>query len=336
MRDSCAKHGRQTRVFADDAAADRFALESPAGQLAKATLRGGRVIDTKELEAFYWAATLKGFARAAERLNTSQPTVSARIAALESRLGIALFDRSGRDARLTPRGMEMLAWSERILATLRGAEQAMTDRTAVRGVLRLGVSETVVHLLLPRLLKRLQREFPHLVLELEVDVTPVLRDRLVARELDLALLLGPVSQPAMNNRHLVDYDLAFFAAPALALGGRRLGAADIASHALITYPRHTRPTIALIEQMRTLAGEPRLIASPSLAANVRLGIIGAGIAVLPSDLVRRETEAGELEALQVALPLEPLRYTATWPALDGSSVTSRVVDIILDTAATDE
>jgi DNA-binding transcriptional LysR family regulator len=53
-------------------------------------------LELRELEAFFWVATLRSFSRAADRLHTSQPTVSARVAALEAHLSVKLLERGGR------------------------------------------------------------------------------------------------------------------------------------------------------------------------------------------------------------------------------------------------
>ncbi|HVL09263.1 MAG TPA: LysR family transcriptional regulator, partial [Burkholderiaceae bacterium] len=56
----------------------------------------------QQLETFFWTVTLGSFAAAAERLYTTQSTVSMRVRELERNLGVELFDRSLRSARLTP------------------------------------------------------------------------------------------------------------------------------------------------------------------------------------------------------------------------------------------
>ena len=52
----------------------------------------------RQLETFYWAARLGSFAKAASHLNATQSAISMRIQEMETRLGIALFDRSQRAA----------------------------------------------------------------------------------------------------------------------------------------------------------------------------------------------------------------------------------------------
>lgn len=71
--------------------------------------------------------------------------------------------------------------------------QAVTEKMAMRGLIRLGVSETIVHTWLSRLIERLHAVCPSITLEIEVDTTPNLRAGLIAHQLDVAFLLGPVN-----------------------------------------------------------------------------------------------------------------------------------------------
>ena len=69
----------------------------------------------KQLQAFYWAATVASFGVAAERLHVSQSTLSKRIAELEGQLRKPLFDRSGHRAALTEAGEQLLPLARRML-----------------------------------------------------------------------------------------------------------------------------------------------------------------------------------------------------------------------------
>src|SRR3546814_8387902 len=64
------------------------------------------------LETLLWIARLGTFAAAAERLNTTQPAISARVRELENHLGTVLFRREGRTMTLTPAGRELVRESE--------------------------------------------------------------------------------------------------------------------------------------------------------------------------------------------------------------------------------
>jgi LysR family transcriptional regulator, transcriptional activator of nhaA len=64
---------------------------------------------------YFWAAAREGgITRASERLNTTQPTVSAQIHALEEALGQELFVRTGRRLLLTAAGRIALRYSDEI------------------------------------------------------------------------------------------------------------------------------------------------------------------------------------------------------------------------------
>ena len=65
-------------------------------------------MNLRQIETFYWAAKLGSFSAAAERMNATQSTVSMRIQEIERDFGVALFDRSQRTVRLTPKGRRAL------------------------------------------------------------------------------------------------------------------------------------------------------------------------------------------------------------------------------------
>jgi DNA-binding transcriptional LysR family regulator len=73
-----------------------------------------------QLEAFIQVASHRSFSKAAEVLFLTQPSVTARIQALEKELGDELFERSGRSVRLTDSGF--LPFAERVPGTCRGGD----------------------------------------------------------------------------------------------------------------------------------------------------------------------------------------------------------------------
>ena len=70
----------------------------------------------QQLETFFWTVTLGSFSAAAEKLYATQSAVSMRVRELERTLGVELFDRTHRTARLTPKGRELARkWGVRFL-----------------------------------------------------------------------------------------------------------------------------------------------------------------------------------------------------------------------------
>ncbi len=109
---------------------------------------------------------------------------------------------------------------------------------------------------------------------------------------------------------------------------------DLAQYPLITYPHRTRPTLALRELFRT-AGlpQPRLIASASLAANIRLAVDGVGPATLPQLLVVDEIAKGRLHSVTVDFELEPLRFTVTYPRAPSEPLIAAAAELAREVAA---
>jgi DNA-binding transcriptional LysR family regulator len=127
-------------------------------------------MDLKGLETFIWVARLGGFRAAATRLNTTQPAISARIAQLESELGQRLFDRDNRKSSLTAKGLEALDFAERMMTLRNEMVRAVADKSAYRGLVRVGVAETIVHTWLSRLVERVHFLYPAISLEIEVEI----------------------------------------------------------------------------------------------------------------------------------------------------------------------
>ncbi|MFV0282021.1 MAG: LysR family transcriptional regulator, partial [Rhodoblastus sp.] len=144
------------------------------------------MFDFREIETFYWVATLGSFRAAATRLNTTQPAISQRIAGLEQALGAKILSRAARIAAPTPRGRELLDYAETLLRLRAEMLAAIGDVSTARGELRVGVAETVVLTWLTQFVKAVQARFPQLGLEVEVDISPNLQQRLRVQEVDLA------------------------------------------------------------------------------------------------------------------------------------------------------
>jgi len=185
-----------------------------------------------------------------------------------------------------------------------------------------------VHTWLPKLIKSVNATYPNLSLEIEVDITPNLSARLLAQEIELAFVLGPLSATSVRNRLLCDYPISFVASPALGLGNEPVSAQEIARFPIIAFPRKTQP----YESVRSLlnrAGLPpiRLHASASLATVIHMAIEGLGIAVIPAAIVENELANGRLQELRTDLKIPPLTFTASWLASPEMVAVERVAEL---------
>jgi DNA-binding transcriptional LysR family regulator len=284
--------------------------------------------DFKAIETFMWVVTLGSFRGAAQKLNTTQPAISQRIAQLEREVGVRLLQRDRRLVLPTSSGRQMMVYAEKLIGLRSEMLAVVGDRSAMRGVLRLGVAETIVHTWLPQLIKRVNQTYPNLSLEIEVDITPNLRGRLLAQEIELAFLVGPLTTSTVRNRTLCDYPVGFLASPALGLGKEMLSVHELAKFPIITFPRKTQP----YEIVRSLFNRPeippiRLHASASLATVIHMAIEGLGIAVIPTAIVENEMADGRLQLLSTNLQMPPLTFSASWLVSPDTIAIERVAEL---------
>jgi DNA-binding transcriptional LysR family regulator len=272
-------------------------------------------VNYKRLETFVWVASLGNFRKAAERLHTTQPAISARIAGLEAELGVKLFEREGGSSpiMLTSKGKELLPYVEKILYQTEQLRKRAGISAAYSCVLRLGVSETIVNTWLPDFLSRLHQDMPNLDVEMTVDVTVNLTTSIKDRTLDLGLLMGPISEPNIINRDLCTFSLSWVASPKLDLPDRLLYLEELTQWPIITYARATKPYIEINQKFRELEGSPaHFFASTSLAACRSLAINEVGIATLPNIMIAKELEEGSLKKIRAVWTPSNLTFTASY------------------------
>src|SRR5579864_6427334 len=145
-------------------------------------------VSIQQIETFYWTARLGGFHAAARHQHLTQPTISARIHELETQLGAQLFERGRGRSGLTLVGQDALAQAEKILKLADEFGRVAEQRDPMRGLLRLGANESTALAGLASLLTQLKAAYPALRIEITVDLGVALSRKLVARELDIAIL----------------------------------------------------------------------------------------------------------------------------------------------------
>lgn len=265
----------------------------------------------KQLEAFYWAATVASFAVAAQRLHVAQSTLSKRVAELEAQLRRPLFDRSGHRAVLTDAGQQLLPLARRMLGLADEMQGLLhDDGPAVRGHCRFGVGELAALTWLPDFVTRARSAWPELVLEPIVDLGAALEQRLEAGELDFAVVAGHSSRSRLASVAIAEVGFAWAVAPAVAGRRRTLDAALLQRTALITMPPAAGPTRMLDQWLAQADLEaPRRLTCNNLAAIAGLVAAGVGVALFPQGWLQAMAGRGAVVALRSQPAVPALRYT---------------------------
>jgi DNA-binding transcriptional LysR family regulator len=270
------------------------------------------------LETLLWIDRLGTFSAAAERLNTTQPAVSARMRELEQRLGTVLFHRDGRGVSLTAAGRKLVRDCDPLLRDMQVALLGSGGFAEASGVVRIGAGEIAAASCLPAFVAALKVDMPNVGLEIEIDLTANLIQQLLTGRTDMAFAAGPIAHPALKTQPIGEVELVWLASPAVAAafaaGDAKLPVWSLASHS----PIHGRMRDAI--QASRIAQK-----SLNLCNNARTMIdiakAGGGIGIFPRPMVRGEVAGGtlvEIDAMPVLAPVEfqvAMRVSDTEPVL---------------------
>lgn len=280
----------------------------------------------RNLYTFLTVARLGSFHAAAARLHASQPAISARINALEDELNVQLFIRDKRGAQLTPKGVQLLPYAEKLVSISREMKAQLADNTPERGSLRVGIVDTLTHLWLSPLLSCWREQHPLIAFELISDTTSSLISQLGSADIDLALMVADEQPlPLFVSEPLCSYP-QYWVASTLLQGVEKIGGLyDLSDQAILSFPRGTRPWRYLRELFQPLGdSSPVIHTCSSVASLLALVKQGVGIALLPAPLVEEALPAGELLMVD-SLPRVPdLNFCCAW-RLDDERILPRLL-----------
>lgn len=172
------------------------------------------MIENFKLKVFRVVAELLNYRRAAEELHLTQPAVTSQIRSLEDGLGIALFDRIGRETSLTPAGATLLQYVRQIEAIANDAIAALAPFGGQEGAeLSIGASHTIAVYLLPKLLTQLLREWPRLKIHVIAGSTNEVLQALTAHQIAVGLIEAPAHRPDLKVEVFGEDELTLIVRP---------------------------------------------------------------------------------------------------------------------------
>jgi LysR family transcriptional regulator, transcriptional activator of the cysJI operon len=150
------------------------------------------MIENFRIRVFRSVARHLSFSRAAEELLLTQPAVTQQIKALEDQFGVPLFDRGGGRISLTPGGIALLPFAEKMKQLSEQAVAAVGDASGQpAGELHLGASQTIAQYLLPHLVATFLKIHPNSSVTMRSGNSDAMLEALVTGEIQLALIEGP-------------------------------------------------------------------------------------------------------------------------------------------------
>lgn len=267
-----------------------------------------------EAEAFLAVVDRGGFGAAARELGVTQSTVSRRISTLETRLGKRLVERTTRRITLTEAGLAFASDLRDVLTRLADAEgRVQSEGSEPQGLLRITMptayGRTVV---LPRLAS-LAKRYPRL--RFELDLSDRYAD-ILEEGFDVAIRNAEPTQTGLVSQRIDRYALHLCAAPEYLAKHKPIERPqDIVDHACIvlrTYAPRSRWRFEWSGDLVEIEISPRIVASDMMAVRT-LTLEGAGVAILPSFLARKDIASGKLAELLTEAGLPAINVFASVP-----------------------
>lgn len=266
-------------------------------------------MDLIDLRCFQAVVQYGGVTRAADALHRVPSNISTRIRMLEEDLQASLFVREGKRMQLSPQGTLLLDYANRLLQLAQEARGAMHDPSP-RGTLRLGAMESTAAIRLPTLLARMHQHFPDLSVELRTGAPRPLTARVIAGELDAALVAEPVSDPRLASVLAFVEGLVMIAPidhPAVH------SARDLRLDALLAFEPDC-PHRQRLEAWcaRGKVSPQKIVELGSYHAILGCCVAGMGVALIPAAVLDTYTERGHLSVHQLTGEARTMKIMLIW------------------------
>ncbi len=259
-------------------------------------------MEFRELRSLIALADLGSIARAAEKLHLSPPAIHKQLKLLETELDVQLYEKAGRNLRLTQAAEVLLPYLKDMLAEYQSALSALDEwRGLKRGLVSIGTGPTTY--VLPAILKQFRHTNPGVEVFVETGNTPVLLESLSKGSLDLAMLVSADLTERQDFYVEATWDFEFVLVSHLRRPPRRPHLAGLKNSRFILFRKGSRMQQSIDRYFAAHGFEPgvvmRLDNSDLIRAMVRAGL---GISMLPFWVVAKDVKDGHLSLIRQAEP----------------------------------
>lgn len=262
-------------------------------------------MDLRQLRHFVAAAEEEHFSRAAKRANVVQSALSTSIRLLEEELGAQLFVRTTRQVRLTEAGRVLLDRARVVLDAAREAKEAVARVAGLeQGSLHLGATPSLPGFIdLPALIALFHERYPGIEVHLSQSNARQLLDRLLAAELDLAVLPMGEAPPEIETFKVVSERMVLIAAHGYR-GARngKVRLAELANESFVDFESGWTSR-RLVDGAFADAGVMRRTAFEVSDLDTMIALVarGLGLAVVPKRVAetRRSVAAIEIDGPEI-------------------------------------
>lgn len=271
-------------------------------------------MDLDGIAVFVKVVQVGSFSQAAKLLNMPNSTVSAKVAALEKRLGVTLLQRTTRRLHLTEAGEGYFRRCMTALEELQTAENELAiERGETKGVLRVTAPVELGRSALPPVLDVLMKRHP--AIKIDLIITNRLVD-LVAENIDVAVRAGPLKDSGLIAKRFVLGQFGLWASPSyLKNNSVPRNPDELKEHDCLRFAPFTGRKLQLTNGREraqiALAGR---ITADDFEALRALAVLGWGIALLPSFLCAEEAKERKLVSVLPNWRGDSVTISVVYPA----------------------
>ncbi len=257
-------------------------------------------MEFRELKTFQVVASLLSFSKAANVLHLAQSTVSSQIRSLENNLGKELFIRAGKTIRLTPAGVKLLPFAQRLVNIEKEIQSVLGDLGEKYGNLTIKTPQSVSSCFFPDLIMSFQFLFPKISLDIDWCTSYNLVDLLNSGTIDLAFLITDnFEEKNLQTEELTKIKLVLAVNPRdELLKNKKVTIKDLTDRTLIFAKSECNYKKIMQNMLIQSDVKPqKIIEINSLDAIKQLLVLGNGVAFLPEMVIQDELNKNLLKTL---------------------------------------
>lgn len=249
----------------------------------------GENMTLRHIKIFVTVCECESITMAAQKLYLAQPAVSLAISELEKYYGIKLFDRISRRLYITEAGKQFLSYAVHIVNLFDEMENKVKNWESV-GTLRVGSSITIGNYLMPLYVKQFSKLYPSIIVNVLIDNSQTIEDKILSNELDFALIEGIVHSTYITSENYLDDKLVLICGEEHPFFRRsKISLEEMKNEKFLLREKGsgTREVFDSTMESKGISIIP-VWESTSTRAIINAVIEGIGISVLPLQLIQHE------------------------------------------------
>ncbi len=282
-----------------------------------------------QLKTFDCIVRLGSFGAAARELGLTQPSISQRVRELEMALGTKLFIRHGPRISLSAEGHALVGHARSLLDDALAVVERFRGRDPLRGLLRLGLSESFALICLPDLLQRLQAEHPHLRTAVEVGNATDIGRLLNERRLDMGIVSEADVEPHVQAQPIGVNRLGWFVGQGLVLPRKPLSPQELSRfHLIVTPPSAKLHTTAMSWFAQGGATPGQVSLCNNLPVTILTVLKGLAMGLVPVRLMAEHVRQRTAQHVEVSPAMGGHRVSLCYQASEFGPKLQQVLDLM--------